>query len=443
MPRLKEHYSKAEFAEMLEAVPGPIRRRFAWKNILARPDQLPPDGDWTTWFLMSGRGAGKTRTAAEYVLDLAQRTPNLRIAIIVPAFAVGRDVCIEGESGLLAIAPPSIISKWNRSMGELVLTNGSQFQIFSSEEPDRLRGPQHHYAWCEELCSWRHVEETWDMMMMGLRLGDRPRVMVTSTPKPLKFVKDLTNRASTKVVRVSTFENRANLPASYIQELIDKYEGTRRGRQELHGELIDEVEGALWSAQSLQDTRLDPDDVPDDAYIVVAVDPSVSHDGDESGIIVVAGWHDDDNKLHVGAVADFTVPTGDPLVWAKASVAAYHKFEADIIIAEKNQGGLMVETTIRQFDQDKAIPIKLVNASKGKRTRAQPTSMLHEQGRGHMIGRHPDLEEQLTTWVEGDPNSPDRLDAYVWGTSWLIKHRAKRGSARSHRHAQTRRPMRS
>jgi predicted phage terminase large subunit-like protein len=335
-----------------------------------------------------------------------------------------RDVMFQGESGLVAVADRyGLIREHNKSQGRLVLANGSTIQGYTAEKPDRLRGPQHHGAWADELAAWRY-DETWANLKLGLRLGDRPRVVVTTTPRPTARVRALLEEDGTTVTRGSTHENADNLSAAALQELDRLYGGTRMGKQELLGEVLDDVEGALWSLTGLDLTRVR--EAPALERIVVAVDPAVTSgpDSDETGI-VVAGKSGEHYYI-VADLSDRYTPDG----WAVAATTAYHKYEADRVIGETNNGGDLIETVLRQASPD--IPYRSVRASRGKLTRAEPVAALSEQGRVHIVGSLPDLETQLVTWAAGSPNSPDRLDAMVWAITELVEHRPMR-RARSFR----------
>jgi phage terminase large subunit-like protein len=265
-----------------------LAARAKWIN-QARPEQLPPDGDWSTWLILAGRGWGKTRTGAEAVGWCGLANPGWRIAVVAPTYADARDTCIEGDSGLRNVLPESCIEAWNRSLGELILTNGTRYKLFAAEEPERLRGPQHHMAWGDELGAWRYPE-TWDQLLFGLRLGDDPRVVVTTTPKPTPLVRSLIKSPRSIITRGSTFDNAANLAPAALAQLREKYEGTRLGRQELEAELLDDIPGALWTRAMLDEARLRQ--APELRRIVVAVDPSGTKGGSDRGDdigIVVAG----------------------------------------------------------------------------------------------------------------------------------------------------------
>lgn len=386
--------------------------RYLWTNEWARPDQLPPDGDWTVWLIMSGRGWGKTRTGAEWLAYEAVRNPDTRWAIVAPTGADARDTCVEGVSGVLPILNRyRQVKVWNRSLGELKLHNGSRIKLFSGDEPDRLRGPQHHGAWCDEVSSWRYPD-AWDQLQFGLRLGTHPKVLVTTTPKPNQLIRSLAESDQTRITRGSTFDNAANLSEAALTRLRERYEGTRLGRQELHGELLTDIEGALFTTQNLADNRL-PTLPPGDLRRVVAIDPAVTaeDDSDMTGIIVASA---DDSHAYIEA--DYSQRTS-PDGWARTAVAAYHDHDADYIVAEVNNGGDMIPRMIAQYDKN--IRVKKVTATRGKLLRAEPVAGIAEQNRLHIIGSLPELEDQMCTWTPGQP-SPDRLDALVWAVTDLL-----------------------
>lgn len=408
---------------------------FDWE-FWARSDQLEPPGDWFIWLVMAGRGWGKTRTGAEFVKKRALEHPGARVALVAETFADGRDTMVEGESGLLAILPPwelrggTVEKAWNRSMGELYLANGSRFDIYSSEKPGQLRGPQHHYAWADEVAKWKDARlgevegTTWTNLMLGLRLGDKPQCVVTSTPSPVRLLLGdrrrprLDARPSTFVTRGSTRDNLENLAATFRQEVLGLYEGTRLAAQEIEGLLLEDTPGALWSLKVIDELRV-PDAPGDLNRIVVAVDPQGSSDEDtghaETGIVVAAR---DRMTGHGWVLADLSV-SGTPDEWARAAVQAYRVFRADRIVAERNNGGDMVEHTIRTVDPH--VPVRTVWASRGKQTRAEPISALYEQRKIHHVGMHGELEHQMTTWVpDSGEASPDRMDALVWALTDLF-----------------------
>jgi phage terminase large subunit-like protein len=379
----------------------------------ARPDQLLPDGEWAIALALAGRGWGKSRTGAEWVREQVEKERAGRIALIAPTSADVRDVMVEGESGLLAVFPPAERPHYEPSKRRVTFASGAIATTYSADEPDRLRGPQHDGAWADEIASWRYPE-AWDMLMFGLRLGDHPQVVATTTPRPTPLIKNLAGRTdgTVYVVRGSTFDNAANLSPSALAELRRRYEGTRLGRQELYAEIIDDVEGALWTRQSLEDCRVRQSDLPAFTRIVVGVDPSggVAETG-----IVVAGLGTDQH----GYILDDCTAGGSPNAWGEAVIDALDKYEADRIVAEVNQGGAMVSSTLRTV-RDNA-PIRTVRAARGKQARAEPVAALYEQRRVHHVGAFPQLEDQLASWepTSGAP-SPDRLDALVWALTDLM-----------------------
>lgn len=400
-----------------------------WDWPHARTEQRAPDGDWNVWLICAGRGYGKTRAGAEWLADNALGNPNTRWAVVAATFGDMRDTCIEGESGLLAALrariPDHDWSKaWNRSMGELNLPNGSKVKGFTADEPERLRGPQHHGAWCDETAAWRYPE-TWSQLQFGLRLGVHPRILVTTTPKPVRLVRDLVERASdpsdVRLTRGATFDNAANLSAPALAELRRRYEGTTLGRQELYAEILDEMPGALWNRAMFAEEGfylpLGDDNTrtpPPLRRIVVAIDPAVTSgdDADETGI-VVAGIGTDGRGY---VLADLTCRKS-PDTWARIAVGAYHEWSADRIIGETNNGGDLVETVIRTVDPN--VPYRKVTASRGKRTRAEPIAALYEQKRVSHLQPFVDLEDQMVTWTDESDFSPDRVDALVWALSSL------------------------
>jgi len=381
----------------------------------SRPKQLTPDGDWSVWLILAGRGWGKTLTGAQDMAWFALNNPDSRIAIVAPTFADGRDTCIEGESGLISILSEKLIANYNRSLGELVLHNGSRFKTFSSDTPERLRGPQHHRAWCDELGSWKY-SETWDQLLFGLRLGDNPKVIVTTTPKPIPLVKDLAKRKDVHITSGSTFENKANLAESSLEQLKQRYEGTRLGRQELYAEVLEDVEGSLWSRDLIEKSILPYNEkLPDMKRIVVAVDPAVTanKNSDETGIVVCSV----DFKGRYYILNDMSGKY-TPDAWAKKVVEAYESYKADKVIAEVNNGGDLVERVVKT--QHESVSYKSVRATRGKFVRAEPIAALYEQKRVKHLERFSLLEDQLCSYnPEITKQSPDRLDALVWGLTEL------------------------
>lgn len=393
--------------------------RVLWQKQLARPEQLPPPGDWSVWLIISGRGWGKTRTGAEWLAWMAVSNPGTRWAIVAATFGDARDTCVEGDSGLLGILRRyAQVKKWNRSLGELQLMNGSVVKLFSADEPDRLRGPQFHGAWCDELAAWKYME-SWDQLQFGLRLGSDPKVLVTTTPRPIQIIQQMVRRddGSVTVTRGATFDNAANLAPAALAQLKARYEGTRLGRQELYGEVLNDIEGALWGMSMIENARITPAAYEDVSVVrrIIAVDPAItSHEeSDETGIVIAS--RDADGHLYVEG--DFSMK-GRPDEWARRVVHLYDEYECDSIVIEINQGGDMVESTLRTVRN--TLPIRKVRASKGKKIRAEPISALYEQGRAHHIGRLDKLEDQMCSWSPDDAKSPDRLDALVWAMTDLL-----------------------
>jgi phage terminase large subunit-like protein len=391
----------------------------SWAAV-ARPNQLPPPGDWwQIWLSLAGRGFGKTRTLAEWVCHQVASEQASRVALVAATAADARDVLVEGESGILAVAPPWCRPIYESSKRRLTWPNGAIATTFSAEEPERLRGPQHDAAVCDELGSWSRPE-TWDMLQFGLRLGRKPRCLVATTPRPNKLIRELLAREGRDVVvtRGSTYENRANLAPGFFDQVIRKYEGTRLGRQELNAELLDDTPGALWSHAIIDAARMSA--APSLPRIVIAIDPAVTsgEDADETGIIVVGK----DTNGHGYVLQDLSGKYS-PTEWARIAVAAYKTHRADRIVAERNNGGDMVQATIRMVDPN--VALSTVWASRGKVTRAEPVSALYEQGRMHHIGSFPQLEDQMTNFTsdfdrDAAGYSPDRLDALVWATTELL-----------------------
>ena len=389
----------------------------------ARPDQLPPPGDWTVWLLIGGRGSGKTRAGAEWVRGMAlglqpfADRPVGRIALVGETQGDIRDVMIEGVSGILAVHPKSERPQWRPSRRRLEWPNGAIGQVFSAEDPEGLRGPQFDAAWSDELAKWHYAEATWDMLQFGLRLGDRPRQVVTTTPRPIPLVKRLMKDKRTVVSHASTRMNAANLAPGFLDQIVGRYAGTRLGRQELDGEVIEDRVDALWRRPALDALRIDH--VPDLRRVVVAVDPpaSSSKTADACGIIVAG--------LDAGGVGyvlkDGSVRSVSPSAWARRVVSLYRRFEADTVVAEVNQGGEMVTQVLREVEA--TIPVIAVRATRGKWLRAEPVAALYEQGRVRHMGAFPDLEDEMCDFGPDGLSSgasPDRLDALVWALTALM-----------------------
>ncbi len=392
-----------------------IKKLFDWRSELnARPNQIAPDGNWTTWLILAGRGFGKTRTGAEWIRERVESGLSKRIALIGKTPADVRDVMIEGESGLLNISPPYNMPTYEPSKRRLTWDNGAIAQTFSSYEPDQLRGSQFDTAWADEMASWEYPEETWDNLMFALRLGEKPQVCVTTTPRPLQLLINLRDAKTTVLTKGTSYDNRENLNQQFFDSILSKYKNTRLGMQEIYAEILEESDNAMWKREWLDEGRLEvgPGDLE---RVVVAIDPAVTSKktSDETGIIVAG--KDSEGKFYVlnDSSARYT-----PSAWSEKAIMLYNQYECDKIIAEVNNGGQLVEHTLRT--QSENVPYKSVHASRGKRTRAEPIASLYEQGKVHHVGNLERLENQLCNWEanSGDP-SPDRLDALVWALSEL------------------------
>jgi len=386
----------------------------------ARPKQLPPDWDWYIWLLLSGRGGGKTRTGAELTVKWAKDGLS-PIALVGQTKADVRDTMVEvGDSAILNISPPWFRPEYESSKRRLTFPNGVLAIIYSGDEPDQLRGPQHQKAWVDELSKFKYPQDTWDNLMFGLRMGESPQVVVTTTPRPIQIIKALVNDSRTAVTRGHTLENRDNLAPDFLNYILSRYEGTRLGRQELAGEILDDNPEALWQRDRIDELRVKQH--PNLIRVVVAIDPAVStnEQSSETGIII-AGIAPVGGMLHGFILADLTIKD-TPDQWATAAVTGYYSAGADRVVGEVNNGGDMVEHTVRTVDPN--VAFKKVHASRGKYTRAEPVSALYEQGRIHHVGFFPDLEDQLCEWEPGD-KSPDRLDALVWAITELMLEEAE------------------
>lgn len=400
----------------------------------ALPHQLPPEGAWKTWVIMGGRGAGKTRAGAEWVRAEVEGATALapgrarRVALVGETVDQVREVMVFGDSGILACSPPDRRPEWQATRRRLVWPNGAVAQVFSAHDPDSLRGPQFDAAWVDELAKWPKGQEAWDQLQFGLRLGENPRQVVTTTPQNVEVLKAILKNPSTVTTHAPTEANRANLAASFLQEVQARYGGQRLGLQELQGLLVEEVEGALWKAADLDARRATV--LPVFNRIVVAVDPSVTSGGasDECGIVVVGavtegppqGWR-------AVVLEDATVRGATPDAWARAAIAAMDRHKADRLVVEVNQGGELVTQVIRSIDA--LVPIKAVHASKGKAARAEPVSALYEQGRVAHVRGMAALEDQMCQMTAQGylgKGSPDRLDALVWALTELMVEPALR-----------------
>lgn len=345
-----------------------------------------------------------------------------RIALVAETAADGRDVMVEGESGLLGVHPPDFRPHYSPALRRVTWPNGALATLYNATEPDQLRGPQHDLAWCDELAKWRYVNETYDQLQFGLRLGEHPRQIITTTPRPLPIIRKLVKDPDTFVVRGNTYDNSANLAAPFLKQINERYGGTRLGRQEIEGEILDDIPGALWARSNLDEFRIT--ECPQLDRIVVAVDPATSSEegADETGI-VVCGISTDADGYNRGYVLEDATLRGSPEEWARKAVNLYRKWEADKIVAEKNQGGEMVTSVFKSVDR--SIPVHLVTATRGKHVRAEPISALYEQGRVHHVGRFDQLEDQMCLFSidnlrSSAYGSPDRVDALVWGLTFLF-----------------------
>ena len=395
----------------------------------ARTEQLAPPGDWRIWMIMAGRGFGKTRAGAEWVRMIAASNPEARIALVSSSLAEARAVMVEGESGLLAICRPGHKPHFEPSLHRIRFASGAQAQLFSAAEPEALRGPQHSHAWCDEIGKWPLAHERatrcWDNLLLGLRLGRDPRIAVTTTPRAVPLVRRLVAQAASgevAITRGSTIDNSEHLSARFMAAIAAEFADSHLARQEIGGELLEDIEGALWT-RSLLETARETGPVPDHARIVVAVDPPASAGGDECGIVVAALGKDGIARV----LADCSVSGAAPDVWAARVADAAREWQADRVVAEANQGGAMVESVLRAADR--ALPLRLVHASRGKVARAEPVAALYAAGRVRHWGTFARLEDQLCGLLTGGTyagpgSSPDRADALVWGLSELMLQRA-------------------
>lgn len=391
---------------------------------MARPEQVTPKGLWNVWLILAGRGWGKTMTGAFDTMIYALNNPDVRVAVVVPTFGDLSRVAFGGVSGIINWLPPSCLLKgrgqgYSSTAQEIRLYNGSLIQGFAATEPERLRGPQFHRAWCDEIAAWKYPS-AFDQLMFGLRLGDNPQCVITTTPKPNDITRSLLKRTNTVVTRGSTFDNAANLAPAAIQQLKEKYEGTRLGKQELYAEVLDDLEGALWNYKMFETHRANPSDEPSYERTVVAIDPAVtSHDeSDETGIVVASLA--DDGRFYVRHDGSMR---GSPDEWARKAVGLLKIYEADRIIAEVNNGGDLVEKVVRTVERN--VPYSAVRASRGKMVRAEPIAALYEQGKVRHVGVFNELEEQMASYTPMSKKSPDRLDALVWALTELNSRTGK------------------
>ena len=395
----------------------------------ALPHQLPPRGDWKSWVIMGGRGAGKTRAGSEWVRRKVEgATPDARgecsrVALIGETFDQTREVMVFGDSGILACSPPDRRPVWEASRRRLVWPNGATATVFSAHEPEALRGPQFDAAWVDELAKWKKAEDTWDMLQFALRLGTHPQQVVTTTPRNVEVLKRILQSASTVTTHAPTDANRAYLAESFLAEVETRYGGTRLGRQELEGLLLDDVEGALWTTAMVEGCRVDR--LPELDRVVVAVDPAVTGGAasDECGIVVAGVVTSGEPKDWRAYVIEDASVRGGPTEWARAAIAAMDRHKAERLVAEVNQGGDLIESVVRQIDP--LVPFRGLRAARGKAIRAEPVAALYEQGRvkhlrGPSLGALEDQMCRMTLRGYEGKGSPDRLDALVWAIHELM-----------------------
>lgn len=409
---------------LAEQGPGKLKTLNADFLTFAHKHQRPPDAanngkDWTTWLILGGRGAGKTRAGAEWVRSIALADPQARVALVGETEHDVRSVMIEGVSGLLSIHKQHERPRWISTRRRLEWPTGAVAEVFTAENFEGLRGPQFSAAWCDELAKWRHAEDTFDMLQFGLRLGERPRQVVTTTPRPIALLKKLIADPSTALTRAGTRANAFNLPPSFVEQVLTRYGGTRIGRQEIDGEIVEERADALWTRAGLESCCVDA--APEElnlVRIVVAVDPPASAKKGSDACGIVAAGRAEDGTVYViedGSVAGLT-----PQGWAMKAVSLWHRLKADSLIAEANQGGDMVKAVINEADRE--VPVVLKHATRGKYHRAEPVAQLYEQGRVKHAGVYPALEDEMCDFgIDGlsSGKSPDRLDALVWAIGAL------------------------
>ncbi len=427
--RTVERKPRAVRDKWVKAIPAHQLQGIAdsWR-FWGRTAQKPPPGDWRTWLMLAGRGFGKTRAGAEWIAGLAlSSAPAVQIALVGATADEARRVMIEGESGLLSVGLVKDRPVWEPSLGRLRWRSGTEAHVFGASNYDALRGPQHHYAWCDEIAKWAFAPEAWMNLQLGLRLGERPRALVTTTPRPVAVLRAIMGDAATIVTHGQTMDN-PELPPVFTDWVHDQYAGTRLGRQELNGELIDDVDGALWTRDMIEACRVAA--VPELVRVVVGVDPpagsAAGRAGDACGIVVAALGRDD----HVYVIADASVAGLSPEGWARAVATAAAQHGADRVVAEANNGGTMVDSVLRAADA--GLPVKLVHAAHGKSARAEPVALLYARGLVKHLGAFPELEDELYGLIAGGGyagpgRSPDRADALVWAVSALMTGRGRRG----------------
>ncbi len=394
--------------------------------------QLAPDGDWSTWVILGGRGAGKTRAGSEWIRSMVEGgrpgDPGLRsrVALVAETLDQAREVMIFGESGILACSPPDRRPEWQATRKRLVWPNGAVAQAFSASDPESLRGPQFDCAWCDELAKWKRGQDAWDMLRFALRLGDRPQALVTTSPRAVPLLDALLEAPDTVVTRAPTRANRMHLAPGFLEAVEREYSGTRLGRQELDGEIVRDLDGALWPWELVEAAHRPGPETLD--RIVVAVDPPVTSGGDACGILVVgAVCAGPVTQWRAEVIADGSVSGASPQAWAERAVEMFHRHRADRLVAEVNQGGELVASLLRGIDP--LLPFRAVRASQGKAARAEPVAALYEQGRVTHRGAFPELEAQMAQMTTGGfvgKGSPDRVDALVWAITELIVEPASR-----------------
>lgn len=392
----------------------------------AHKGQHEPQGDWRVWLIRAGRGFGKTRAGAEWVSKFARDHPGAKIALVGDTVHDVVSIMIEGTSGLIAVARRHEKLRWSRASGEVHFGSGAVAMIYSANAAESLRGPEHHAAWCDELAKWKRGDAAWDNLMLGLRAGDRPRAVVTTTPRPNALMRRVMAMKGTCQTLGSTRDN-PHLAATFVQDMEDQYGGTRLGRQELDGEMIDDVAGAMWTRDGIEACRTDT--VCDAVRVVVGVDPPASAGGDACGIVAAA--IDGDDIVHV--LEDASVAAASPEEWARAVAACADRHRADKVIVETNQGGDMVRSVL--WAVDATLPVAKVHASRGKSARAEPVAALYARRLVRHRGRFPALEDELCGLIsgggyEGPGRSPDRADALVWAVSELVFGRKGEASVR-------------
>ncbi len=439
--RLVDHQGPRSFYKQLSADER-VGLLYLWEA-WARSEQLAPALEWFTWIYMAGRGSGKTRSGAEWVRKQAESGTVKRIGLIASTVSDYRDTMIEGESGILSVSPPWFYPIWEPSKRKLTWPNGCVAYCFSSEKPDRLRGPQFEKIWADELAAWNRLEETFDNMMFGLRLGD-PQLMITTTPRPLKILKDLLKEDTTVLSKGSTYDNIRNLSPRFFEYVINKYEGTRIGRQEIHAEILDDNPNALFQRDDIEANRIEPKDLPELDRVCIPVDPAATsgEKSNDTGIVPV-GIKKISGLEHFYILGDHTCHL-KPDGWGRQVLKAYHYHKANYVAGETNNGGEMVEHVIKtcqikvkEYSEKgkpvraftlfgRNVPFKEVRATRGKVKRAEPIGALSEQGRIHFVGRLPKVEDECCEWDPSDPSeeSPDRLDSLVWGVTSLMTQSA-------------------